>query len=89
MEKVRWVSILRDLLCMGTGTFGLVYSQVTGVISPELVAAYVTLLGVPGVVNLWALRRGSSDTESESPDSHSRASSGRSSKGSRRGTGED
>jgi len=80
MEKVRWVNILRDLVCMGTGAFGLVYSQLTGVISPELVAAYVALLGVPGVVNLLELRRERSDTDSESSDSHARGSSGHSSR---------
>lgn len=81
MEKIKWLNVLRDLACMAVGTFGLVDSQLTGRISPELIAAYVTLLAVPGAVNLFELRRrGTQDTESSSS---SRPSEG--SRGGRRG----
>lgn len=80
-----WLNVVRDLACILIGSFGLVYSTVTGVTSPELIAAYVTLLGVPGVVNLLELRgsrRESSDTERESsasPPLGSRSRRGKSS----------
>lgn len=48
---------LRDLVSILVGMFGLIHSQLTGMVYPELVIAYTALLGLPAGVALMEYRR--------------------------------
>ncbi len=47
---------LRDLMSILVGMFGLIHSQLTGMVYPELVIAYTALLGLPAGVALIEYR---------------------------------
>lgn len=53
----RWLTVIRDVLSMTVGAFGLIHAAVTKWDAPaHLVTAYLVLLGVPGVLSLIELR---------------------------------
>jgi hypothetical protein len=49
---VKWQLIVRDLISVSVGAFGLIHSQITGQVNMELVLAYIALLGYPGALQL-------------------------------------
>ncbi len=67
MKLKLWISAIRDLVPMGVGAFGLVWSQLTGQVNPELLAVYALLIGVPGAANVLELRLKKSSSEASSP----------------------
>ena len=54
--ETKWLTIVRDIVSLGVGAFGLIHSQLTGTTSMELVVVYAALLGVPGVLNLLEMK---------------------------------
>lgn len=75
---IRWLVIIRDIVNIVVGAFGMIYSQVTGNTRIELIIVYAALLGVPGVLNLVELKNSPRSTgttngrSSESQDLSSR-----------------
>lgn len=69
----KWMKIVRDLVSLAVGTFGLVYSQVTGQTSVELVVVYAALLGVPGVLNLMEIKGRSVESKALESQQESKA----------------
>ena len=59
--STKWLTMIRDLISIGVGAFGLVHSQLTGRANSWLVLAYLALLGVPAAINLLELKKGSID----------------------------
>lgn len=53
----KWLTILRDLISIMVGAFGLIHSQVTGMQSTELLIVYTALLGYPGLLQLFELKK--------------------------------
>jgi len=49
---MKWMVFARDLMSILVGTFGLIHSQLTGNVYPELLAIYTTLLGSPVILRL-------------------------------------
>lgn len=49
---MKWMVFARDLMSILVGAFGLIHSQLTGNVYPELLAIYTTLLGSPVVLRL-------------------------------------
>lgn len=58
---MRWQAlktVFRDVGCLVVGFGGIIWQQVTGLVNPWLLGAYLALLGVPGALGLWQLGRG-------------------------------
>ncbi len=72
--ETKWLLIIRDLVSLAVGTFGLVHSQLTGITSPVLVAVYAALLGLPGVLNLVELKKPTKPSKEESSGSRDQPS---------------
>lgn len=51
------VTVARDLVCLGVGSFGIVYQQLQGVINVPLLGIYTVLVGVPGAAGALRLLR--------------------------------
>lgn len=60
---MKWMVFARDLMSILVGTFGLIHSQLTGNIYPELLAIYTTLLGSPVVLRLLEKRNDNSKSD--------------------------
>lgn len=60
MATSKWFIILRDLLLLGLGVFGILHQELTGNANALLLAVYTTLLGIPGAANLYAIVRSTS-----------------------------
>ncbi len=71
--ETKWLNIIRDLVSLAVGTFGLVYSQVTGQTSVELVVVYAALLGVPGVLNLLEIKGRTLESKAQESQQESKA----------------
>jgi hypothetical protein len=54
---MKWLVVVRDLISIAVGAFGLIHSQLTGQSSTELLAIYTVLLGYPGVLQMVELRK--------------------------------
>lgn len=55
-----WATVLRDLLLLAIGSFGILHEELTGQASIPLLVVYTTLMGVPGAAaTLWLGRTGS------------------------------
>ena len=60
---MKWLSVIRDLISMAVGAFGLIHSQITGQSSTELLIVYTALLGYPGLFQIIELKKkGGSDS---------------------------
>lgn len=55
---MKWMVVVRDLIAILIGSFGLIHSQLTGNIYPELLAVYTALLGSPVAIRLLERRNG-------------------------------
>jgi hypothetical protein len=55
-------TVVRDALMIGVSIFGIVHQEITGHVSPPLLAVYTTLLGTPAGIGLFKLLRGSPET---------------------------
>lgn len=64
--ETKWLNIVRDVISVLVGGFGLVHSQLTGSTNLELILIYAALLGVPGILNLVELKKSSSGRSSDS-----------------------
>lgn len=51
------VVVIRDLVLLGVGSWGIVYQQLSGVINVPLLAIYTILVGVPGAAGVLKLLR--------------------------------
>lgn len=51
------VVVVRDLVLLGVGSWGIVYQQLQGVINVPLLAIYTVLVGVPGAAGALRLLR--------------------------------
>lgn len=51
------VVVVRDLVLLGVGSWGIVYQQLQGVINVPLLAIYTVLVGVPGAAGVLKLLR--------------------------------
>lgn len=58
----KWFVVLRDLLLLGVGIFGLLHQELTGQANPALLLVYTTILGIPGAANLIAILRSTGPT---------------------------
>lgn len=67
-------AIVRDIICLITGIFGILYQQIIGPINLELLLVYLALVGTPGAIGLAFLIRGRPETTgtAESPSSSQR-----------------
>lgn len=68
------VVVIRDLVLLGVGSFGIVYQQISGVINVPLLAVYTAMVGVPGAAGVLKLLR-TVPIESGSPTSPPSSSS--------------
>lgn len=60
---MKWLSVVRDLISIAVGAFGLIHSQLTGQSSTELLIVYTALLGYPGLFQIIELKKkGGSDS---------------------------
>jgi hypothetical protein len=66
---MKWMVFARDLMSILVGAFGLIHSQLTGNVYPELLAIYTTLLGSPVVLRL--LEKRSDNGKSDGPTASS------------------
>jgi hypothetical protein len=67
-----WLTVLRDLLLLGVGIFGILYQLVTGKTDPALLVVFTTMLGIPGVANvLWLLKQSGEPPQPEPPSDSS------------------
>lgn len=62
MKTTAVFAIVRDAICLGAGIFGILYQQVTGRTSIELLMVYLVLVGTPGAIGLAHLIRGKPET---------------------------
>ena len=51
-------AVVRDMLCLGLGIFGVAHQEITGHVSVDLLILYAVLLGTPGTIGLLNLARG-------------------------------
>jgi hypothetical protein len=58
--------IARDMACTALGLAGVIHQEWWGPVSIPLLILYATLLGVPGVAGLLALRSGTDSPPSQS-----------------------
>ncbi len=72
----RW-AVAKDVILFVVGLGGIIYQQVTGQVFPMLLIVFMTMTGVPALVNLVSLFKGL-PTNSGRQESHSRGSSTRS-----------
>lgn len=61
--------IIRDLVSLSVGTFGLVHSQLTGTVSIPLIVVYAAALGIPGVLTALEMFR-EPRLDKPEPDEH-------------------
>lgn len=68
---MKWTTIVRDIISIAVGAFGLIHSQLTGTDNTELIITYTVLLGGPGVLQLFEMKKkppgGSGGGSSQSP----------------------
>ena len=50
------VTVVRDLVCLGVGSFGIIYQQLTMVNVP-LLALYTALVGTPAAAGVFRILR--------------------------------
>jgi hypothetical protein len=63
-------TVVRDLVLLAVGSFGVVHEELTGSASVPLLVVYTTMLGIPGAAGaLWLTRAGPGPTELPSPPS--------------------
>lgn len=72
----KWLVVLRDLLLLAVGIFGLLHQEITGEANPWLLAVYTAILGVPGAANILSILKstGSGESLQSSPPSAARPS---------------
>jgi uncharacterized membrane protein HdeD (DUF308 family) len=66
----RWLVVLRDVVLLLVGVFGILHQEITGQANPLLLGVYTTLLGIPGATSALALLKGTGSggtTPSEPP----------------------
>jgi hypothetical protein len=63
---MKWMVVIRDLIAILIGAFGLVHSQVTGNIYPELLVIYTALIGSPLAIRLLEKRSGKTSGSTDS-----------------------
>lgn len=68
MNGERIVGVVKDVLSYVGGLSGIAYQQVTGNVNVPLLAVFAAMTGIPGLVQLISLARGSA---TESASSHS------------------
>lgn len=49
------VVVIRDLVLLGVGSFGILYQQLSGAISVPLLMLYTAMVGVPGAAGVMRL----------------------------------
>lgn len=65
-------AVVRDSILLAGGILGIGYQQITGQVNALLIGVYLTMLGVPTVVNgAWLLKQIGERPSSRSPDSAS------------------
>ena len=67
MKKLPPLTAIRDVVGLGIGTFGLIHSQLTGMVSLPLVVVYATALGIPGVLTAIEIITGRKRSTGEEP----------------------
>lgn len=72
--RTRWLTVVRDLVNIVVGAFGLIHSQLTGNTSLELIVVYAALLGVPGALALVERKSSTTGTKESSSQSHAQPS---------------
>lgn len=72
------VVVVRDLVLLGVGSWGIVYQQLSGLVNVPLLAIYTILVGVPGAAGVLKLLRTVpiEPTSSGSPPSSSATGAG-------------
>lgn len=72
------MTVLRDLVLLAIGSFGILYQLLTGHTDPMLLVVFTSMLGIPGVANaFWLLKQSGELPPPVSPsDSASEQSSG-------------
>lgn len=51
------VVVVRDLVLLGVGSWGIVYQQLSGMVNVPLLAIYTVMVGVPGAAGVLKLLR--------------------------------
>lgn len=74
MKAQAIVTVIRDVLCLAVGVFGILHQEITGSVQGELLLVYTALLGIPGAIGLLQLSRGRQETE----DTHEQSYTSRS-----------
>jgi hypothetical protein len=62
-------AVVRDVICLAAGIFGILFQQITGQVNIQLLLVYLALVGTPGTIGLVQLVRGK-------PETHGTAESG-------------
>jgi hypothetical protein len=69
------VAVIRDLVLLAVGVFGIIHQEITGHVNLDLLVLYGALIGTPGAVGAVQLLRGSETpartTTSSSPSAPS------------------
>ena len=68
------ITVTRDIISLGIGTFGIVHQEWTGHVSPALLAVYAAFLGLPGTISLLMLGRGKPSDQRTAESSQSSVS---------------
>lgn len=59
MKLQAFVTVARDLVLLGIGTFGILHQEITGHVNLDLLVLYGVMVGVPGAAALVQVARGS------------------------------
>lgn len=68
MKRKTVTTLLRDVVSILIGTFGIIHQELTRQVSIELLVVYLILLGFPAAAGIFNLMRPSLYTETEDED---------------------